>query len=151
MAPGRAHSVGLSNSAASLAVARMTMHHALSLLDEEGLLTRERGRGTFVKASGRERRALKLPVGWDQVVAVGEQLDTEALSESVGTVPLPEDLGMPCSARVRRAITSCAGCTGSSSAPLRWARFSSKPACSRVTPKPSATAHRCRCSTASRS
>ncbi|MBB1629325.1 GntR family transcriptional regulator [Cupriavidus sp. UME77] len=79
-------------------VARMTMHHALSLLDEEGLLTRERGRGTFVKASCRERRAMRLPVSWDQVVAVGEQLDTEALSESDGTVTLPDELGMPCAA-----------------------------------------------------
>ncbi|WP_420995724.1 GntR family transcriptional regulator [Cupriavidus sp. 30B13] len=79
-------------------VARMTMHNALTLLDDEGLLTRERGRGTFVKAGCRERRPLTLPVSWDQAVAVGGRLGTEALGESDGPVPLPDELGLPCSA-----------------------------------------------------
>lgn len=79
-------------------VARMTMHHALSMLDEEGLVERSRGRGTFVKASRRARRQVSLPTSWDEAVAVGGQLDTEAMVESAGNVPLPDDLGMPCNA-----------------------------------------------------
>lgn len=77
-------------------VARMTMHHALSLLDDEGLLERSRGRGTFVKAACRARRQMTLPTSWNEAVEVGEHLDTEALVESAGNVPLPADLGMPC-------------------------------------------------------
>jgi len=77
-------------------VARMTMHHAISQLDAEGLVARSRGRGTFVKAAGRERRQLSLPVSWDQAVAVGDQLSTEAMVESTADVALPQDLGMPC-------------------------------------------------------
>lgn len=78
-------------------VARMTMHHALSMLDEEGLLERARGRGTFVKALCQARRQVSLSTSWDEAVAVGAQLDTEAMVESAGNVPLPDDLGMPCS------------------------------------------------------
>src|SRR4030095_10630738 len=63
-------------------VARMTMHHALSMLDEEGLVERSRGRGTFVKASCRARRQVSLSTSWDEAVAVGGQLDTEAMVES---------------------------------------------------------------------
>ena len=77
-------------------VARMTMHHAISQLDAEGLVVRSSGRGTFVKAAGRERRQLSLPVSWDQAVAVGDQLSTEAMVESTADVALPQDLGMPC-------------------------------------------------------
>jgi len=77
-------------------VARMTMHDAISQLDAEGLVARSRGRGTFVKAAGRERRQLSLPVSWDQAVAVGDQLSTEAMVESTADVALPQDLGMPC-------------------------------------------------------
>jgi len=80
-------------------VARMTMHHALSQLDAEGLVARARGRGTFVKAACRDRRPLALPTSWDQAVAVGDRLSTEAIVESTADVPLPEDLGMPCDAR----------------------------------------------------
>jgi len=80
-------------------VARMTMHHAISRLDAEGLVARSRGRGTFVKAAGRERRPLSLPVSWDQAVVVGDQLSTEAMVESTADVSLPDDLGMPCDGR----------------------------------------------------
>lgn len=79
-------------------VARMTMHHALSVLDDEGLVARSRGRGTFVKGGGKRRRPVSLPVTWGQAVEVGEQLGTEALVESAGSVPLPDELGMPCEA-----------------------------------------------------
>ncbi|CAG2146988.1 HTH-type transcriptional repressor YvoA [compost metagenome] len=80
-------------------VARMTMHHAISQLDAEGLVARSRGRGTFVKAAGRDRRPLALPTSWDQAVAVGDRLSTEAIVESTADVPLPDDLGMPCDGR----------------------------------------------------
>ncbi|RZT30879.1 GntR family transcriptional regulator [Cupriavidus agavae] len=80
-------------------VARMTMHHAISQLDDEGLIARSRGRGTFVKTAGRTRRQMALPVSWDQAVAVGDQLSTEAMVESTADVALPDDLGMPCDGR----------------------------------------------------
>jgi GntR family transcriptional regulator len=80
-------------------VARMTMHNALSRLDEEGLVERSRGRGTFVKAGGRECRRMALPINWNQAVAVGDKLSTEAIVESTADVPLPDDLGMPCDGR----------------------------------------------------
>ncbi|MBY4896907.1 GntR family transcriptional regulator [Cupriavidus sp. AU9028] len=80
-------------------VARMTMHHALSVLDGEGLLQRSRGRGTFVSASRPARKPLRLPVTWDEAIEVGERLGTEALLEPGQTVSLPQDLGMPCDAR----------------------------------------------------
>jgi len=79
-------------------VARMTMHNALSVLEDEGLIARARGQGTFVKARCRERRPLSLPTSWDQAVAVGERLATIALHESAADVALPADLGMPCPA-----------------------------------------------------
>ncbi|CAG9172419.1 MULTISPECIES: GntR family transcriptional regulator [Cupriavidus] len=78
-------------------VARMTMHQALSMLDEEGLLERSRGRGTFVKAGSRTQRRVSLSTSWDEAVAVGDAIDTEALVESRGNVALPADLGLPCS------------------------------------------------------
>ncbi|AZG15803.1 GntR family transcriptional regulator [Cupriavidus pauculus] len=80
-------------------VARMTMHHALSQLDAEGLVDRARGRGTFVKAAGRARRPMALPTSWHEAVAVGGQLSTEAIVESTADVSLPTDLGMPCDFR----------------------------------------------------
>lgn len=80
-------------------VARMTMHHAISQLDAEGLVDRARGRGTFVKARGRAPRPFALPINWHQAVTVGDQLSTEAMVESTADVSLPEDLGMPCDGR----------------------------------------------------
>ncbi len=76
------------------------MHHAPCLVDTR----RRRAGGALARARGtssapcQARRQVSLSTSWDEAVAVGAQLDTEAMVESAGNVPLPADLGMPCPA-----------------------------------------------------
>jgi GntR family transcriptional regulator len=49
-------------------VAFITVRQALALLEEEGLIERHQGRGTFVARSIQEKRWLKLESSWDDLI-----------------------------------------------------------------------------------
>lgn len=50
-------------------VARVTVRQAVGLLERDGLVTRQQGRGTFVSAGVSDRRWFKLGTTWESVVA----------------------------------------------------------------------------------
>ncbi|HSW15834.1 MAG TPA: GntR family transcriptional regulator [Ramlibacter sp.] len=50
-------------------VARVTVRQAVDLLEREGLVKRQQGRGTFVTDFINDKRWLKLETSWDSVVA----------------------------------------------------------------------------------
>ncbi len=100
----------------------MTMHHAISQLDAEGLVARSRGGAPSSRRQGRDRRPLALPTSWDQAVAVGDRLSTEAIVESTADVPLPDDLGMPCDGRRAAAYHFCIAPIGWTAGRSPWAR-----------------------------
>jgi GntR family transcriptional regulator len=50
-------------------VARVTVRQAVDLLEREGLVTRQQGRGTFVTDSINDKRWLTLETSWDSVLA----------------------------------------------------------------------------------
>src|SRR5687768_12680934 len=49
-------------------VAVVTVRQALALLEDEALVERQQGRGTFVAASIREKRWLTLESNWDALI-----------------------------------------------------------------------------------
>jgi len=54
---------------AELDLSRATIREALDMLEQEGLIERFRGRGTFVRAALPERRSHNLPTSWDDLIA----------------------------------------------------------------------------------
>ena len=58
-------------------LSRATIRQALDLLEEEGLIARRRGRGTFVSAQLPERRSHVLPTRWDDLLASLDTLKPE--------------------------------------------------------------------------
>ena len=50
-------------------VARVTVRQAVDLLEREGLVTRQQGRGTFVKDTVSDKRWLTLETSWESVLA----------------------------------------------------------------------------------
>src|SRR3954451_16756784 len=51
--------------AATYGVAVVTIRHALTLLEDEGLVERRHGLGTFVTENARQNRWLQLESSWD--------------------------------------------------------------------------------------
>ncbi len=75
----------------TLEVSRTTLRQAFGLLSDEGLISRARGTGTFV----RKRPAiakLPLPTTWQQTVELSKSLGTTTLRESSDDVALPDYL-----------------------------------------------------------
>ena len=60
---------------AQYGVSRITMRRALSQLEEDGLVQRGRGRGTFVTGDATRDRWLILPTEWDSLVGHIEHLN----------------------------------------------------------------------------
>jgi GntR family transcriptional regulator len=63
---------GLDELAATFGVARATVRQSLSFLEREGLISRSRGRGTFVIAKPEGPLWLNIPASWTELVEQGE-------------------------------------------------------------------------------
>jgi GntR family transcriptional regulator len=61
-------------------VSRITLREALSRLEEEGLIRRTRGRGTFVVKDLSEERWFKLPTSFDELVRTVSDLQIRLLA-----------------------------------------------------------------------
>lgn len=79
--------------AAEFDVARVTARQAVQLLTGEGLLSPIRGKGTFVTAQGRPRRAVTLQTSLADLSRMYETTTPEILTIREGTAvpPLPSD------------------------------------------------------------
>ena len=76
-------------------VARVTVRQAIAMLAEEGLLSPQRGRGTFVTGQLGARRRLRVETTLDDLVAMysGDRPDHATLSEGVVAPVLSESDG----------------------------------------------------------
>lgn len=97
-------------------ISRATIRQALGQLEQDGLIRRSRGSGTFVNADLPETPTLLIPKTWAETVELSNQLGTVSLVESSADSPLPDTLGMPCNAErdgrfqyLRRVHTTEAG------------------------------------------
>ena len=97
-------------------ISRATIRQAFGLLEQDGLIRRSRGSGTFVNAELPETPTLLIPKTWAETVELSNQLGTVSLVESSADSPLPDTLGMPCGADrggsfqyLRRVHTTDAG------------------------------------------
>ena len=79
-------------------ISRATIRQALGQLEQDGLIRRSRGSGTFVNADLPETPTLLIPKTWAETVELSNQLGTVSLVESSADSPLPDTLGMPCAA-----------------------------------------------------
>lgn len=81
-------------------VAPLTLREALIVLEEEGLVLRKQGAGTFVQATPRDQRWLTLRTDWESLVRMFDGLEVKRLvvEDSDRTPPLDKGDGKPCSA-----------------------------------------------------
>ena len=79
-------------------ISRATIRQALGQLEQDGLIRRSRGSGTFVNAELPETPTLLIPKTWAETVELSNQLGTVSLVEAEAGLPLPDPLGMPCDA-----------------------------------------------------
>lgn len=77
-------------------VARVTVRQAIALLADEGLLSPQRGRGTFVTGIPGSRRRLRVETTLDDLVAMysGDRPDHATLAEGVADPTLSETDGI---------------------------------------------------------
>jgi GntR family transcriptional regulator len=83
--------------AQSYGVAVVTVRQALALLEEEGLIERRHGRGTFVTEGIKSKRWLKLESNWDSLIDMWGRSRPRPVKvlDKVGTPLLEEDDGTP--------------------------------------------------------
>lgn len=86
--------------ASRFGVARATMRQAIALMEEEGLVRRRHGLGTFVEREPREQRWLPLASDWESLVRMVEPLQPKLLlMEAAERQPrLAEGEGKPAAA-----------------------------------------------------
>ena len=77
-------------------IARVTVRQAIAVLADEGLLSPQRGRGTFVTGKAGTRRQLRVETTLGDLVAMyrGDQPDHATLAESVTSPVLSDKDGM---------------------------------------------------------
>lgn len=78
-------------------VARITMRQALARLEEEGLIDRRPGRGTFVTGDATKDRWLIIPTEWSSLIQHIDKLDAriDELEHGYRTPDLRPDEGQP--------------------------------------------------------
>jgi len=64
---------------AEFGVGRVTVRHALGMLEAEGLVGRFRGRGTFVLARPQSNIWYRIPMNWDELTAAQHDIEVEWL------------------------------------------------------------------------
>lgn len=81
-------------------VGRVTVRQALDIVEQEGLIHRQRGRGTFVSENARSREWLTLTSSWSSLMRATEGTETETLASKRGVEPpaLHPDEGTPAAA-----------------------------------------------------
>ena len=81
-------------------VSRVTMRQALTELEEQGLIERGQGRGTFVTGDATKERWLILPSEWDALIRHIAALDNEITEIEHGdrAPRLEPEMGMPAAA-----------------------------------------------------
>lgn len=68
-------------------VARVTLRHALGLLEAEGLIQRRQGRGTFVVEKPASKVFYRVPPTWDDLLSTVPDIDFEVLEDSLAERP----------------------------------------------------------------
>src|SRR5690606_14528019 len=79
-----------------MSVSSITLRQVFGVLEQEDLIRRGRGSGTFVNEIIPEVFKLSLPTTWQDTVELSSKLDTVSLMESLDNVSLPDPLGMKC-------------------------------------------------------
>ena len=74
-------------------VARITIRQAVDLLQQEGLVQRRQGKGTFVTAALPDRRWLRLSTTWESLIAGIKDNVTHVLPVEGAPPPPPIELG----------------------------------------------------------
>lgn len=77
-------------------VSRMTLRNALGILETDGLISRGRGKGTFVEKRNSTAYSLSLPTSWLETVALSDVLGTHRFVESERTITQLPALNMAC-------------------------------------------------------
>lgn len=84
-------------------VSRMTLRNALGILEAEAMITRGRGRGTFVQQRSTTQPALALPTSWAEAVALSDVLGTEQIVESAHAIKKLPSFDMLCKGKASGA------------------------------------------------
>lgn len=86
--------------AARFGVARATLRQAIELMEVEGLVQRQHGRGTFVACDPREQRWLRLASDWDSFLRMIEPLEPKVLKAEAAKrqPPILDGEGKPAAA-----------------------------------------------------
>lgn len=84
-------------------VSRMTLRHALGVLETDGMITRARGKGTFVQKRSSTQPALALPTSWLEAVALSDVLGTEQIVESTRAIKTLPAFDMFCKGKASGA------------------------------------------------
>ncbi|MBI4589414.1 MAG: GntR family transcriptional regulator [Candidatus Rokubacteria bacterium] len=74
---------------AEFKVSRPTVRQALNLLSEEGLLIRQRGRGTFVTRAPEQERSLRVIGSIEDMIALGNETRYKPLERAIVKPPTP--------------------------------------------------------------
>jgi GntR family transcriptional regulator len=73
-------------------VARVTVRQAMDRLEREGLISRQKGRGTFVESNGGDRHWLHLATQWESVLrSIRGNLPTQVQVEDPSAPPALDD------------------------------------------------------------
>lgn len=68
-------------------VARVTLRHALGLLEAEGLIQRQQGRGTFVVEKPASKVFYRVPPTWDDLLSTVPDIEFDVLEEGMAERP----------------------------------------------------------------